>query len=328
MMNSTQRGGRWIALVAGIAIVGLTASCSTGSEAEGDAGTDEGASQTAEYYSAPVIENIQQVDEIRDMLPQDILDKGSLEVGTDAGNAPQQFFADGDSGEIIGVNPDLTKALGKVFGVDVNLTRLAFDGSIPALQAGRFDIVSSGMYDRVERHESVTIIDDSKAASGLIVRSGEEGELSELADFCGKTIALQKGTAPQQLIEDFQPECGDNPIKAEILPGITDCILQLKSQRADAVMGNIHAMGFQAAQSDGAYVMSDKLYDPVLKGPAVDKNNQQLADAILAAYEYLFDSGEYTEILDYWGIADLASITKPAINAAADEALTAELLGL
>lgn len=55
-----------------------------------------------------------------------------LKVGTNATYAPFEFV-NSQTGEIIGFEIDLVKAMGKIAGYEIKLVNMDFDGVIPSL---------------------------------------------------------------------------------------------------------------------------------------------------------------------------------------------------
>src|SRR4029077_8644696 len=69
-------------------------------------------------------------------VPAAIKSKGTLNVGTEAQYAPNEFVA-ADGHTIIGMDPDLVKALAAVMGLKANMINSTFEAIIPGLAAGR-----------------------------------------------------------------------------------------------------------------------------------------------------------------------------------------------
>ena len=67
----------------------------------------------------------------------------SYKVGTEPTFPP--FDTTDEDQNIVGLDMDLIKAIGKDQGFEVTFENLSFDGLIPALKAGNIDIVAAGM---------------------------------------------------------------------------------------------------------------------------------------------------------------------------------------
>ena len=88
--------------------------------------------------------------DLREMLPDNIRAAGEITVASDTNFPPFEYIPPGSS-EPIGLDVDITNALGEVLGVRFRYVSTAFDGIIPALQAGRSDVGISAMNVTVER---------------------------------------------------------------------------------------------------------------------------------------------------------------------------------
>src|SRR6476660_159604 len=72
-------------------------------------------------------------------VPAAIKAKGTLMVASEAEYAPNEFIAP-DGHTVIGMDPDLVRALGTVMGLKVNIIDSNFETIIPGLAAGRYDV--------------------------------------------------------------------------------------------------------------------------------------------------------------------------------------------
>ncbi|PIE72510.1 MAG: amino acid ABC transporter substrate-binding protein [Deltaproteobacteria bacterium] len=87
----------------------------------------------------------------------EIQKRGVLRVGLEPGYMP--FELTSKKGEIIGFDADIAKRMAKAMGVELELVSTAWDGIIPALLTGKFDIVMSGMSLTQERNLSINFAD-------------------------------------------------------------------------------------------------------------------------------------------------------------------------
>ena len=65
---------------------------------------------------------------------------GELKVGTETAFAPFDFIDEG--GAHAGLNVDVFDEVGKELGVEIKWVELPWDGVLPALEAGQFDMVA------------------------------------------------------------------------------------------------------------------------------------------------------------------------------------------
>jgi len=83
----------------------------------------------------------------------EIQKRGALRIGTEPGYMP--FELTNQKGEIIGFDIDMAKRMAKAMGVKLELVSTAWDGIIPALMTGKFDIIMSGMTLTQERNMTI-----------------------------------------------------------------------------------------------------------------------------------------------------------------------------
>ena len=80
-----------------------------------------------------------------------------LRVGLNAVFAPFEYI---ENGQVAGFDVDMINEIGKNLGYEVEIIDQSFDGLIPALKAGKIDIIVSGMSSTEERKKSVDFTDD------------------------------------------------------------------------------------------------------------------------------------------------------------------------
>lgn len=81
---------------------------------------------------------------------------GVLRVGTTAGQAPMTAMT--KSGEIIGLDADIAKAMAASMGVKVEFVVLPFKELISSLEAGKVDMILSGMTITPKRNQRVAYV--------------------------------------------------------------------------------------------------------------------------------------------------------------------------
>jgi len=83
--------------------------------------------------------------------------RGTLRVGFEAGYMP--FEMTDKSGQYIGFDVDLARLMARKLGVRLEIVNQSWDGIIPALLTGKFDVTLGGMTITPERARSVDFCD-------------------------------------------------------------------------------------------------------------------------------------------------------------------------
>ena len=81
---------------------------------------------------------------------------GSLRVGMSADYPPLHFKQDG---KYLGIEADNAKAVGKILSRRVEIVQIPLDQLVPALQAGKVDVLMSGLSVTAERSQQVQFAD-------------------------------------------------------------------------------------------------------------------------------------------------------------------------
>jgi len=85
-----------------------------------------------------------------------IIKKGELAVGTSGTQPPMS--ATNKKGELIGMDVDLSRAMADAMGVKLKFVPMPFAELLPALEAGKVDMVLSGMTITAERNKKVAFV--------------------------------------------------------------------------------------------------------------------------------------------------------------------------
>ena len=111
------------------------------------------------------------------------------------------------NGDLIGFELDVGRQLAEDMGVDVEFVPTAWDGIIPALVSGKFDVIISGMSITAQRNLTVNF-SDPYAFSGLTVlanKSMTEGFTMEDFNSPDVTFAARRGATPAVVIAKMFP---------------------------------------------------------------------------------------------------------------------------
>ncbi|MFF4758305.1 ABC transporter substrate-binding protein [Streptomyces sp. NPDC001292] len=238
-----------------------------------------------------------------ELLPAQYKQSGVLRVATAVGYPPMEMYKPGTT-ELTGVDPDLARAIAKKLGLKLQLTNAAFDGLIPGLQSGRFDLAMSSMTDSAQRRQAVDFVDYFRTGGVVMTKKGNPQGIKTLADLCGKAVVLAKGSSNLDIGEQQNAQCTDKMRISQSEDAPTG-LLQLDSGRAVATIVD-YPVAQMFARKGNAYQVLPTQYGAAPWGIAVAKNRSGLRDAVQKALQDLIDNGEYHQILETWGVAGSA----------------------
>jgi polar amino acid transport system substrate-binding protein len=301
---------RKICLSAGLVtllLVGLLASGCGGSSKKAATTTSTSAGTT----TTPTVDST-----VAAEVPSAIKSKGTLTVAADATYAPNEFI--GSNGKSVeGMDPDLAQALAAVMGLKVKVVNASFDGIIPGLASGKYDLGMSSFTDTKERQKTVDFVTYFSAGTSFYVKAQGGPTINTLADLCGHSVGVERGTTQAADATAQNTKCktaGKSGVKVSVFPDQNAANLAISSGRAQVGMADSPVAAYIVKQSNGQFKLTGSSYNTAPYGIAIPKGNG-MTKPILAALKVLMSNGQYKAILSKWNIAS-GAIKNPTINGA------------
>ncbi|ABD56876.1 transporter substrate-binding domain-containing protein [Jannaschia sp. CCS1] len=206
------------------------------------------------------------------------------------------------NGELIGFELDVGRALAEDMGVEVEFVPTAWDGIIPALLAGNFDVIISGMSITPQRNLTVNFT-DPYAYSGMAILANTamtEGMTMDDYNSPDITFAARRGATPATVIQNRFPE-------AELLLFDED-----GASTQEVLNGNAHATMASQPTPDREVRLNpetlsvpfDELIDPTGEAFAVRKGDPDAMNFFNNWIAARTRSGWLEERHDYWFVGD------------------------
>ncbi|WP_410563099.1 ABC transporter substrate-binding protein [Amycolatopsis sp. cmx-4-61] len=303
-----------IALLPAFALVGLTVACGAGGSGAGDAGSSSAA---APGTASGDIGTVAKDDKLAAMVPDAVKADGKILVGQDQSYPPNEF--QDASGKVTGFDVDLGTAIGQKLGLKMEFQNSAFDGIIPGIQAGKYELAMSSFSVNAERLQIVDMVGYYKAGTSLGVLKGNPDKLN-VDDLCGKKMGVQKGTTQVDDLQTRSQKCtsaGKPAIDVTQLQAQTDVNLALTAKRVQGELADSPVVDYAVKQTNGQLEVVGDPYDTAPYGIILKKGSGDYAKAVQSAVQALIDDGTYKKILDKWGLSAAGAVTKSELNPAA-----------
>ena len=210
-----------------------------------------------------------------ELVPAAVKSKGTLTVAADASYAPNEFIGS-DGHTVVGMDADLMKALGAVMGLKVNVVNATFDSIIPGLAAGKYDVGASSFTDTKEREKKVDFVDYFTAGESFLRKAPGGPTINGLADLCGQTVAVEKGTTEQTDATTQSAKCktaGKPGVTVLVFPDQNGANLALSSGRAQLGFADSPVAEYQVKKSNGQFKLIGPSIANAPYGLAVPKNS-------------------------------------------------------
>lgn len=282
-----------VALVASLAL-GVSTLTACGSDSlEGSDNGDSDAESTAE---------VEVDDEVADLVPKEYKDAGTLNIGSDASYAPNEFLGD-DGKTVEGMDVDLFDAAAAKMGLKTKWTNAPFDALILGVSSDKYDMAVSSFTINDERKKQVSMISYFDAGSQWVVPKGNEGKIDP-DKACGKTVGVQKGTVQIDDLDARSKECekdGKKPIKQVVNQEQSQVTAGLISGKTEAMVADSPIALYAVKQNESELESVGDIYDSAPYGIVVPKEDTEFGKAVAAAFTSLEEDGTYEEILKKWG---------------------------
>lgn len=214
---------------------------------------------------------------------------GVLRMGTNATFPPYEYVD--ENNEVAGIDADIAAAIADKLGMELEITDMAFDSLIPALQSDTIDIVLAGMTVDPERAESVNFT-DSYATGVQVIIVPEGSDIASPDDLEGKNIGVQTGTTGDLYCTDdygqeFVKQFDNGPLAvAALLNGQVDCV----------VIDNEPAKNYVAA-NEGLKIL-DTAFANEDYAAALAKEDTELYEQVNTAIQELKEDGTIASIIE------------------------------
>ena len=193
---------------------------------------------------------------------EQILKRGELRVGFESGYVP--FEMTNKKGEFIGFDMDYGRRLAKDMGVKFVPINTAWDGIIPALMTGKFDIIMGGMTITQERNLKVNFADPYiVVGQTILINKKLKDQVLSYKDLNNPKfiVTSRMGTTGEQAIKRYIPKATYKGFESEAEAG-----LEVINGKADALVYDLPYCGFlYGSQGQGKTIfLSDPFtYEPL-----------------------------------------------------------------
>lgn len=231
-----------------------------------------------------------------------------IRMVTSAPYPPFEVFDENQN--LQGLDIDLGNMIAAKLGTKAVWESIDYNGVIPALQAGKYDMVLASIGDTPEREEALDFVNYSKQGQVLLVKKGNPDDIVGLESLCGKTLAVEAGNITDGYFDEIQTKCaseGEPDMELKELPKTSDALLAVKSDVADAQYIGVATAADLMTKSEGAdyeiVTPADKPfgYLPRFVGAGIPLNTPELRDAVKAALESLLADGTIEKLYTKYG---------------------------
>lgn len=215
-------------------------------------------------------------------------------VATDANFKPFEY-KNPDTGEMVGFDIELLRAIAEDQGFKVEFQTMQFDGLLASMRSGKHDIGIAGISITEERKEFIDF-SDSYYDSGLILAVPQDSDIESIEDVSGKNVGARQGSTSESYLQD------NTDAEITAYPEIVTAYMNLERGRLDAVLYDLPNVQFYIKEqaSDSLKTVGDVLEGQPY-GIAMPKDsNPELLESINKGLANVKENGTYAEIYEKW----------------------------
>lgn len=167
----------------------------------------------------------------------DLVSPGKIQVSINPTLPPQQFVD--EKGELQGLNVDLMKEIGRRLCLPVEFIRMDFPPMIPALTAGRFDGIDTGMFWTEERSKIAYTVPYAQQTISITVLKGADLKLSDIASLAGRKAGVEVNSYQERWLRGADKDAvakGAKPIEILTFKTATDVLAALRAGQVETAI--------------------------------------------------------------------------------------------
>lgn len=216
-------------------------------------------------------------------------------AGDAEGGAPYEFQDPRDPSRIIGFEVEIAEAIGRILRRPVKFVQNQWDGLVPGLARGDYDMVISGLEITPDRAQVIRFSRPYYVTYEQLAVRASETRIRSLDDCRGRRVGTLKASLAQRLLEER------NDLETVSYDGQVNAYEDLLNGRLDAVL------------MDSIIALYNVAPQPLLKmvGPPVGRleygigmrrEDSDLQAAVDGALAQMIASGELRGILENWNL--------------------------
>ena len=228
-----------------------------------------------------------------------LIKKGTLIMSVNPTLPPMQFVD--QTGTLKGMRVELGEAIAKRLCLTPEYVRIEFSAMIPGLQAGRWDVINTGIFYTDERAKLMQMLPYEDQAISISTARGNPLKISKPDDLSGKSIGVELGGFEERKARELDKQLTDKGMKGMTIRTFENFAMAFQALRAGQVEVAL------SIDSTGAEYQKRGDFDRVLSGlfptpVALAAKNKELSVAMAKALNDMKADGSFQKLFDQYGV--------------------------
>jgi polar amino acid transport system substrate-binding protein len=228
-----------------------------------------------------------------------LVKKGTLIMSVNPTLPPMQFVD--QTGALKGMRVELGEAIAKRLCLTPEYVRIEFSAMIPGLQAGRWDVINTGIFYTDERAKLMQMLPYEDQAISISTAKGNPLKITKPDDLSGKSIGVEIGGFEERKARELDKQLTDKGMKGMTIRTFENFAMAFQALRAGQVEVAL------SIDSTGAEYQKRGDFERVLSGlfptpVALALKNKPLADTVAKVLNDMKADGSFQKLFASYGV--------------------------
>jgi polar amino acid transport system substrate-binding protein len=230
----------------------------------------------------------------------EIKKRGYMTVATEDDYRPFEYIIDGKP---VGFDNAMVDILQKTSGLQIHHEILPWQGILPGVVSGKYDVAITAAVITDERAKSLDFTMPIAESTMAYVRLVKNKSINSIKDLSGKTLGVQQGGASYQALPYLEADLKKTNGKLGKIvqyASFPEAYQDLVNGRLDAVINNIVSLSSLVAEKPDVFALGQRVGPKSYAAWAIKKGNrslQQYLDAFIAKQK---QNGTVKELQAKW----------------------------
>ena len=228
-----------------------------------------------------------------------LVKKGTLTMSVNPTLPPMQFVD--QTGALKGMRVELGEQIAKRLCLTPEYVRIEFSAMIPGLQAGRWDVINTGIFFTEERAKLMQMLVYEDQAISISAAKGNPLKIAKPDDLSGKSIGVEIGGFEERKARELDKQLTDKGMKGMTIRTFENFAMAFQALRAGQIEVAL------SIDSTGAEYQKRADFERVLNGlfptpVALAARNKELAAAMAKVMNDMKADGSFQKLFDQYGV--------------------------
>ena len=231
-----------------------------------------------------------------------LVKKGTLVMSVNPTLPPVQYVD--QSGALKGMRVELGEEIAKRLCLKAEYVRIEFSAMIPGLQAGRWDMINTGIFYTEERAKLMQMLQYEDQAISISTPKGNPGKITRVDDLSGKALGVEIGGFEERKARELDKQLTDKGMKGMNIRTFENFAMAFQALRAGQVEMTM------SIDATGAEYQKRGEFDRVLSGlfptpVALALRSKPLAETVAQVVNDMRADGSFQKLFAAYGVKSI-----------------------